>query len=146
MNRQTQRMNRKERRQQRAENRALLKTKNKELTEVPHEEWPTFPYGKIPMNIWVSKDYLVQMHISYPDMIRLSVCRSKVKTDGGWEDGLTWDELMDIKRELGFGGWYGVEVYPRDIDIINIANFRHIWLMPVPLPIGWFGEGVVANE
>lgn len=138
-------MNRKERRQQRAENRALLKGKGLKLEPIPVEDWPPFPYHQCPRQIFISRKYLVQVYMENRnhragDLIRLSTCRSNVKTDGNWDDRLSWDELMEIKRELGFGAWYGVEVYPRDCDIINIANFRHVWLMRQPLNIGWFGE------
>jgi hypothetical protein len=31
-----------------------------------------------------------------------------------------------------------VEIYPRDRDIVNIANMRHLWVMAEPLALGWF--------
>lgn len=109
---------------------------------IPRDEWPAFNWqGHEPVMIWISNKYHVQLYeeytAEYPDMKRLSVCRVKVGTDMRWRDGLTWDELQAIKRELGYGDWYAVEVYPRDADLINVANFRHLWLFETPLNIGW---------
>lgn len=113
------------------------------LTPVPREEWPTMPV--MPMQIWRSRKYLAQLYkeevSDFPGLMRLSVCRAKLGTDGRWEDSLTWDELQAIKTELGFWEWYGIEVYPRDIDVVNVANFRHLWLLPYPINIGWFPGG-----
>lgn len=55
----------------------------------------------------------------------------------GWADGLTWDELQAIKRDVGFGDWYGFEIYPPDQQVVNAANIRHLWISPEPFGIGW---------
>lgn len=109
------------------------------LTPVPESEFP--PIQPRPIKVWRSRKYLVQLYdestATYPGMMRLSILRATMKPDGRWEDGLTWDELQGIKREIGFGDMYAVEVYPRDADLINVANIRHLWLLPMPLEIGW---------
>lgn len=108
------------------------------LTLIPPEEMPvTKP---MPYKAWVSRKYLVQAYTEPNFCVRLSICRSTLNTGGGWDDKLTWDELQAIKREVGLGDWYGVEVYPRDSDVVNVANFRHLWLFAAPLPIGWFSK------
>lgn len=94
-----------------------------------------------PLMMWRSRNYLVQLFsvesADYPLMLRLTVNRTKVKADGQWEDGLTWDELNAIKQELGYGDWWGCEVFPPTHAIQNLANFRHLWLNPEPLSIGF---------
>jgi hypothetical protein len=30
-----------------------------------------------------------------------------------------------------------VEVYPKDSDIVNVANMRHLWLVDDKTNIGW---------
>ena len=133
-------MNRKERQALQREQRSFVNKLPTALTPVPPEEFPAHPLA--PAKVWRSRQYLVQMwnesNPDYPSLIRLSVCRVRVNTDGRWADGLTWDELQSIKGEIGYGDWYGVEVYPQDNCVINVANFRHLWLLPVPLSIGWF--------
>lgn len=113
------------------------------LTEIPRETWPPYPNpAHAPTKVWQSRKYLVQLFDETPlqniDTRRMSVNRVTIGDDGRWDAGLSWDELQDIKREIGFGDWYGLEIYPRDGDVVNDANMRHIWLLAVPLPLGWF--------
>lgn len=112
------------------------------LTRVPEWEYPAVPDSHMkPIEVWRSRAYLVQVFDeqcdAYPDLVRLSICRTTIGMDGRWTDGLTWDELQSIKREVGFGDWYGLEIYPRDGDVVNVANIRHLWLVKQPLAIGW---------
>ena len=97
---------------------------------------------KLPTKAWRSKKYLVQIWdeatAEYPALKRLSISRSLLAENGHWQDQLTWDELQVIKREIGFGEWYAIEAYPRDSDLVNVANIRHLWLLDKPLGIGWF--------
>lgn len=132
-------MNRKERRKALKQQHAHVKQFPDELTLLPQDAMPKS--GELPLKAWVSKKYLVELwnagnHV-YPHMIRLSICRTKLNPNGRWQDGLTWDELQSIKNAVGFGDWYGVEIYPPDSAVVNVANFRHLWLMPRPLAIGW---------
>lgn len=131
-------MNRKARRALAVEQHAFVK----ELA-LPDRLMPVspdqFPHAEhLPARAWLSKKYMVQLWDEPRRVKRLSVIRTKINTAGHWQDGLTWDELMEIKRELGFGDVYAVEIYPRDSDIVNVANMRHLFLLPEPLSIGWF--------
>jgi hypothetical protein len=115
----------------------------KDLTEIDNGEFPTeFNHKDVKVTrAWVSRKYLVQQwERDDSDVIRLSVCRVRRNGRGGWDDGLSWDELQQIKADVGYSDWYGVEVYPRDADVVNVANFRHIWLLESPLEIGWFKD------
>lgn len=53
-------------------------------------------------------------------------------------DGITWDDLQWIKRAAGYGDREAVEVYPLDDDVVNVANMRHLWILPAGqrLPFG----------
>lgn len=110
------------------------------LTAVPSEEIPN--EEGCPLQVWRSRKYLAQLYAviqpNYPGMMRLSVCRTTLNANGRWDDGLSWDELQAVKAEVGFAAWYGVEVYPPEGEVVNVANFRHLWLLPEALPIGWF--------
>lgn len=115
-----------------------------QLSEISRERiMETYPNAKHPpTRVWQSRKYLVQMFTEDPflgvDTRRISVCRTTLGNDGRWEAGFSWDELQDIKREIGYGHWYGVEIYPRDVDVVNVANMRHLWLLSTPLELGWF--------
>lgn len=121
-----------------------------QLTEISRERiTETYPNAKHPpIRVWQSRKYLVQLFDEPPflsvDTKRITVCRVTLGDDGHWDAGLSWDELQDIKREIGFSEWYGVEIYPRDRDVVNVANMRHIWVFAVPLDLGWFKDSTLT--
>ena len=132
----------------RPERRAMMRVARTEaakrpsrLTQMPRETWPEYPGEHEPLAVWHSRRYLVQLFEENPfqgiTTLRMTVCRTTLASDGHWEDGLTWDELHAIKSEIGFADWYGIEIYPRACDVVNVASMRHVWLLKVPLAIGW---------
>ena len=64
----------------------------------------------------------------------LGVARTTIDKTGRHLDGLTWDELMSIKRQAGLGRLYSVEVYPAELAIINVQPIRWLWFPPYQLP------------
>ncbi len=106
------------------------------LTPVPREQWP-FNGDSTRTAVFLSREYLVQVFDEERGVQRVSANRTTARPDGRWDDGLTWDEMQEIKRQIGMGDMYAVEVYPRDRDVVNVANMRHLWVLPGPLPIGW---------
>jgi len=134
-------MNRAERRALKAVSRELAANRPAHLTEIPQSDWPP-PRGNAPrpLRCWQSQKYLVQLYEAPPTdaaRFRLTVCRVTLNAQGRWDDQLAWEELQAVKREVGFGSWYAVEVYPPDQHIVNVANMRHLWLCEKPLQIGW---------
>jgi hypothetical protein len=113
------------------------------MTPVPVELWPVasdVPESRKPVSVWRSRDFLAQVFAFESGPMRLSVNRAALDDRGGWVADILWDELQRIKRECGFGDWDAVEIYPRDRDIVNVANMRHLWVMPEPLPFAWRKE------
>jgi hypothetical protein len=109
-----------------------------ELRLVPRSEWPAWRTGGTPpIQVWRSRDYLVQEFLAeVPAMVRLSVCRTTLAGDR-WRDGISWDELQRIKNECGYENADAVEVFPAEIDKVNVANMRHLWVMCERLPFAW---------
>lgn len=113
------------------------------LVEVAASDWPprrgTHEY---PQAVWRSRQYLVLQYDVPPlrgvEARRLTVNRTSLGSDGHWQQDIPWDDLQRCKRETGHGDWYGIEIYPRERDVVNIANMRHLWLLAEPLNIGWF--------
>ncbi|NJL53926.1 hypothetical protein HC928_01385 [bacterium] len=134
-------MNNKQRRAYEKAQREVAKQRAKALpdtlTLVPRDEWPSFPPDKMPVQCWWSKKYIVQLYAESNGVQRLSINRTS-RHKGDWADKMTWDELNQIKIDLGFGNAYAIEVYPRDRDRVNVANMRHLWILPTPLKVGWF--------
>lgn len=129
-----------------AEQRDYVRSLPDQLEPVKSATWPQSPAGAPrPIEVWRSRYYLVQvfkekMTPAHPDLLRLSINRTTVKADLKWNDGITWDALQQIKREIGLGEWWGVEVYPPDVDIVNVANIRHIWCSKYSFGVGWVRE------
>ena len=112
----------------------------KHLIEVEKEEWRFLAESHMQNNliqVWLSKYYLVQVFGEKDEVTRLTISRTQ-KNGLRWKDEITWDTLMEIKRQVGMGKMYSIEIFPRDIDIVNVANMRHLWVLPKPLNIGWF--------
>jgi hypothetical protein len=102
---------------------------------VPPEICPEHGDSKI-REVWRSNRYLAQVFEEGNGVVRVSICRTMLNEVGEWEDRITWDEMMQVKREIGHGDSYAVEVYPADKEIVNVGNLRHLWILPEPI-VGW---------
>lgn len=85
--------------------------------------------------VWRSQTFLVQVYAN-TNGTRLSVKRTEVLPQGRWREGLTWDELQEVKRQVGWGDHWAVELFPPGNEVVNDANMRHLWLIDPP-PYGW---------
>lgn len=90
------------------------------------------------IEVWRSRLFLVQVFAEANDILRASVNRSVIDSiTGRWKDGISWEDLQSIKREIGRGHLDAVEIFPADRDVVNVANMRHLWILPEKLPFGW---------
>lgn len=140
-----------------AANRRLVQTKPDRLTAVPASAWPPNRYGggdNTRVAVFLSKSYLVQV-FSEKNMVvggearmvmRMTVNRTEIQKNGRWKEDITWEELQLIKSQVGFGDKQAVEIYPAEIDVVNVANMRHLWIFDAALPLGWFANYVAATE
>lgn len=110
-----------------------------ELRAIPRDEWP----GRGDQNERVlavlrSRDFLVQVYAEPDGVVRLSVNRAALDLKTGrWRDGITWDELQRLKFEAGYGDRFAVEVFPATDDVVNVANVRHLFVLPEPPAFAW---------
>lgn len=112
------------------------------FVELPREEFENYSFP--PERTWRNKNYLASLYKDYANgNLRLSVQRATIKDDGSYEDGISWDKIQEIKRLVGFGDWWGLEVFPADDQLVNVSNIRHVWLFKERPPFAW--EGKVAN-
>lgn len=117
----------------------------KELKQVPMTEWIEWVRNtnrsKI-IEVWRSTDFLLTIYQEKDGIERLSVNRTKYDTKTNrWAAGITWDDLQRLKEECGRGDKDAVEVYPASKDVINVANMRHLWVLPYNLDFIWRCEG-----
>ena len=107
----------------------------KKFTEIPQIEWPIYRDPDL-KHVYKNRDFLVQEYHEVNGIIRLSICSVK-KKGSKWIDGITWDQLNDIKSGVGFSDHFAVECYPETDNIVNVANMRHLWILPERLPFSW---------
>lgn len=94
------------------------------------------PRNQQPVEVWRSTDYLVQVFQEADGCERLSI-QTTHSIGKRFADGLSWDVLQHLKSECGRGDKDAVEIYPRDSDVVNVANIRHLWVLPLPFPYTW---------
>ena len=105
------------------------------LRQIPCEQWPLSRSPHL-IEVWRSRGFLVQVYTEPGDFQRMSVCRT-IHNGDTWADQVTWDELMQLKRECGRGDKDALEVFPADADIVNVANMRHLFFPPGPVTFKW---------
>lgn len=128
-------MNRRERRAAATNLRQENKQQPDQLVAVPNTEWPR--KEKRLEAVFRSNKFLVQVYDEDNGIVRLSVCRTEINKAGDWSDRITWDELQEIKRQCCFGNFDAVEIYPQTSDVVNVANMRHLWVLPNKLDFAW---------
>lgn len=144
-------MNRRERRAAASEMRAQATAWPVHLAPVPEDQWPPRAgYTEYPIAVWRSREFLAQVFeapaLGGTEVRRLTVNRVTMRADGHWDQDIAWDDLQRVKRETGHGDWYAVEIYPRDRDVVHVANMRHLWLLAEPLALGWFARPEEASH
>lgn len=107
----------------------------KKFKPVSKSEWPAKHADNL-TNVFLSADFLVQQYQENDGVIRLSICSTK-RSGSKWADGITWDQLQEIKRNIGFGDRLAVEVYPEDSRIVNVANMRHLFVLTERPSFAW---------
>lgn len=80
--------------------------------------------------------YLVQDCARADGWRVLMICRR----DG--REGISWDDLAWLKDAAGYADREAVELYPRTGDVVNVANMRHLWILP---PGTWMPYGLDKN-
>lgn len=106
------------------------------LLPIARCQWPNDTYLNR-KEVWRSRGFLVQVFTEDDGVLRMSVNRTTMESDGYWTEDITWDEMQELKRKIGRGDKFAVEIYPRDCDIVRVAAMRHLWILPKMLPIGW---------
>lgn len=99
------------------------------LTQYDKMKWPENGRLENMIEVWNSKRFLVQVFSENEGALRVSVCRTQIDDAGNWMTNISWDDLMQIKRDIGRAQFCALEVLPADYDIVNVANMRHFWIL-----------------
>jgi len=109
-------------------------TLKNEFEMIPMSGWPKNNNPDL-VKVFLSKKYFVQEYHE-GDIVRLTICQTKRK-NGKWLDGITWEQLQQIKSEIGYSNKCAVEVFPEDENVVNIANMRHLFVLPERPSFAW---------
>jgi hypothetical protein len=116
------------------------------LVPVPRAEWPRDPVefegGAPRVGLYRSRTHLVQAFAEPGGVVRLSVNRTEWdERQRRFREDITWDDLQRLKAEVGYPDRAAVEIYPPDTLVANVANMRHLWVLPDAsvLPFMWDG-------
>lgn len=85
------------------------------------------PFGEPARKAWFSEDFIAGL-FGDEGAVRLSVSRNRTEAEQ-IAFPMSWEELMQVKHDCGFGDIDAVEVYPRDEDVFNTGNVRHLFLV-----------------
>lgn len=91
--------------------------------------------------MWANSYFLVQEFQEDNGVIRLTVNTTSIGGSGRWKDGISWDALQEIKSAVGHVDRDAVEIYPAQKDLVNVANMRHLWIVPESIPFAWRKDG-----
>lgn len=99
------------------------------------------PLGEAAVLLWASREFSAALFLQ-SGYRRLSIARAD-----DVQRPLSWEELMQVKRDCGFGDCDALEVYPRDSDIFNTGNVRHLYLVgEVPFALRQNTHGLQASN
>jgi hypothetical protein len=124
-----------------AQKNRYLKQENKRFekgvfTSIDQSEWPPSQTSRQVLAVYRSRDFLVTVYGG--QSVRLSICRTWLDQNGRFQDGISWDEMQEIKNKCGYADRDAVEIYPKEQDIVNVANMRHLWIIEEnALPFIW---------
>lgn len=111
------------------------------LQPIDRSNWVTLIDKPERIGAWQSREFTVQTFYVPGEIIRLSVNRNRLTgTPRLYADGISWDDLQDIKNECGYADRMAVEIYPEADHLLNIINARHLWILPSPLTFAWRTE------
>ena len=105
------------------------------LKEIPRSEWPNLDGPQL--RVLRSREYLVQ-EFGGDGLVLVRLSINITSMDGArWADGISWEDLQRLKAEAGYALHDAVEVFPSVMDVVNVANMRHLWVMREKLPFAW---------
>lgn len=122
-----------------------------QLAAVPMADWPRIESGtSVRVDVMRSRGFLVQIFGEDGEMLRLSVNRTEWdQRQNRFRDDISWDDLQQLKAEAGYADRVAIEVFPPDRLIVNVANMRHLWILPEGahrMPFVWNGRKPLSEN
>lgn len=121
-------------RQARSLNKARLRLEtgaNGPFRELPRHEWPDAQPPAGCERFLVNEAFVV-----FDCATKTSVRHVMVQRVNG-KGGITWDELFEVKGLIGYNDHEAVEIFPKRDHLHNVANVRHLWVLPENMTLGF---------
>jgi hypothetical protein len=109
------------------------------LVAIPRQDWPVDAPNSTDA-IWQSNKFYVQVHSEGGGIHRLSICRFELDESGQGRNDISFSQIMDIKRAVGFGDNDATEVFPRDRDRQRFGGLRNFFVLPFPVQYAFRNE------
>jgi hypothetical protein len=112
---------------------------------VPADGWIALRYVTTETDgadVWQNDRYTVRVRaVDRPYLHHLAVCRNDREPARDWRD------LQAIKSQLCGAENEGVELYPAESRVYDVANTTHLFVLPPGerVPTGWFGQRTVSD-
>ncbi len=121
-----------------------------ELVAVPSIDWPPIASeGSVRVDVLRSRGFLVQVFGEDGQMLRLSINRTEWdERQSRFREDIIWDDLQRLKAEAGYADRVAIEVFPPESLTVNVANMRHLWILPEgaeQLPFVWGGRKLLSE-
>lgn len=107
------------------------------LIQIPAERWMAACWDEGRIEVWRSRHFLVQVFAERNGAERLTISHVALNRSGGWQEGITWDDLQRLKYECGRGEKWAVEIFPSEFHVVNVANMRHLWVLNEAPAFAW---------
>jgi hypothetical protein len=108
--------------------------------EIPSENLPKLQYNPFPLKVFKNPHFLVQLYKD-GNFSRLSINRCQ-HINGKWLDKITWDDLQEIKNNLGFHQSWCMECFPPMDCLVNVVNIRHLFVLNEAPQFGFFSKEI----
>lgn len=111
-----------------------------EPQEIPRDKWPALRFDHdpdlVPLKVFRSRRFFIQVVLDRGHT-RISVNRTQLDENFEYVQGITWDELFEIKNAVGYADKDCIEIYPAKKDLVNVANMRHLFVLDDRHPCNW---------
>lgn len=112
---------------------------SEEMQQIPCEQWTSIHKSTKckTLALWRSKKFMAQVVQEPNGSIRISINRTSINSKYQFIDGISWDDLQNIKNQIGFQDHDCIELYPAQEDVVNVANIRHLFVLPETSFYNW---------
>ena len=109
------------------------------------EDYFAFDIESKTLCVWGDDEFIAMLkEDKVSGLVRLSVRRTGY--DGNAQSFISWEDLQRIKNECLGEEQECIELYPKESDVVNKNNERHLWLYDGECPYRFPKVAAVSDE